>query len=943
MLYRFIFALFVSCASIASAQTTAPSSRPTRNPELPTLWLVGDSTVKVGTAQQQGWGDPLREFFDRSRINVENRARGGRSSRTFITEGLWDAVLRDAKPGDYVLIQFGHNDGAAPEDGRGSLRGIGDESREVTDKKSGKVETVYTFGHYIRKYVRDAKAAGLTPVVVTYIPRCPRPGTNVSPATAPAGYAQHAFDVAKQEGVECIDLFTRVLEKYQGLTPEQIKERYFCPQDFTHTSPAGARLNATCVLDGIRALKDGSLSKFIAVSEKQTSQIGADPTLAYWRFEHGVHRAQSPPDWCVLDCSGNGNLLRSLWPGTSPGLSDDVPAAVVSLSGQPNRVSMDNTSAPEGNFPTRDFYADPSITANLNRVTLHRWTIEASVKFAEREGWQRSFQTIVGRDGYNVPAAPVLSENPLANLGLKKRGDSNRLSIEAFDSAGQYVVVQGGDAVQPGVWYDVAAISDGGTLRLYAKRSSESTMRFLAEAPFNGAMKNGGGVWAVGRGMYFNQVREQTFGLIDEVRITRDALPLDRLLTAPRNAELVVEREVSPQRVSAPATQPTSRVETPASLVFAHDPVLYRDGEIYHLFASHEGFAHWTSSDLVNWTRVAPAMPKPFEWGVWKYGARVGQWAPDVVKFNGLYHFYYSFSTWGSRKSSIGVMVSRSLDPSSPDYGWEDRGPVVESEHNSDFNAIDPALIVDPAGQPWMAYGSYNSGIYLLKIDASTGKTVGDRVHLSARPFNTQIEAAQLFHHDGWYYHLVSYDGCCAGTQSTYKLVVGRSKSITGPYVDRGGKPMTEGGASLLLSTHDWCVGPGQSSTIVGKDGATYLAHHYYDARLNGRPSLAVRRVAWDDEGWPLLAEPIAEPTESYADVVGTWRVWLDYGSPTTIELHTNDAAWSISGDRLVAQAAGESFYALVAPTRDSFVGRAESGAIVRGIRQKPQSGGVAR
>lgn len=933
-----MFVFVMAFASIAGAQTTAPTtgpaSRPTRDPNLPTLWLVGDSTVKVGTAQQQGWGDPLRQFFDLTQINVENRARGGRSSRTFITEGLWDNVLRDARKGDWVLIQFGHNDGAAPEDGRGSLRGIGDESREVTDKKSGKVETVYTYGHYMRKYIRDAKAAGLTPVVVTYIPRCPRPGSPVPPASGPTGYAQNAFDVAQQDGVECIDLFTRVLEKYQGLTPEQIKERYFCPQDFTHTSPAGARLNASCVIEGIRALKNTSLSKFISMSEKQTSQIGTDPTLAYWRFEHGVFSAQSPPEWCVLDYSGSGNPLRSLLEASSPGFSNDVPAAVVSLSGQPNLVSTDNSSAPGGNFPTRDFYADPSVVNSLNRVTLDRWTIEASVKFAERDGWQRSFQTFVGRDGYNVPGAPVLNENPLANFGFKKRGDSNRFSVEAFDSTGEYVVVQGGDEVQPGVWYDLAAISDGTTLRLFAKRSNEPAMQLLGQAPFHGAMKNGGGVWTIGRGMYFNQVREQAYAWIDEVRISRDALPLDRLLTAPRDLDAVVERAVEPQRVPAPSTQPTA-LQAPASLVFAHDPVLFRDGDTYHLFASHDGFAHWMSNDLMNWAKVASAMPKPFEWGVFKYGARVGQWAPDVAKFNGLYHFYYSFSTWGSRKSSIGVMVSKSLDPSSPDYGWQDRGAVVESEHNSDFNAIDPAILVAPDGQPWLAYGSYNSGIYLLKIDPGTGKTVGERTHISARPFNTQIEAAQLFHRDGWFYQLVSYDGCCAGTSSTYKLVVGRSREITGPYVDRSGKPMTEGGASLVLSTHDWCVGPGQSSMIVDKDGSTLLAHHYYDARLNGRPALAVRRVVWDDEGWPLAAEPLAEPAEPFDTAAGTWQVWFDYRDPVTLVLSTDDSSWSLDGDRLTVKTGTRSFYATVSKQRNAFVGRSSDGAIVRGVHQK--------
>jgi lysophospholipase L1-like esterase len=934
MISRLVFVLSLVWSSIAFAQTTSPASRPTRDPNLPTLWLVGDSTVKVGTAQQQGWGDPLREFFDLKQINVENRARGGRSSRTFITEGLWDNVLRDAKPGDWVLIQFGHNDGAAPEDGRGSLRGIGDESREVTDKKTGKVETVYTYGHYMRKYVRDAKAAGLTPVAVTYIPRCPRPGTKLPPATGPVSYAQDAFEVAQQEGVECIDLYTRVLEKYQGLTPDQIKERYFCPQDYTHTSPPGARLNASCVIEGVRALKNPALTKFISATEKQTSQIGTDPTIAYWRFEHGTPGLLSPPDWLVLDYTGNGNLLRCLIPETAPAFADDVPAPVVSLSGSVNRVSMDNSSAPGGNLSTRDFYADASLVSNLNRITLDQWTIEASVKFTERNGWDKQFQTFVGRDGYNVNGRPVLAENPLANLGFKKRGDTNRFSIEAFDSTGNYVVAQGGDAVEPGVWYDLAAICDGVTLRLYGKRSSESTLKLLAEMPFHGPMKNAGGVWTVGRGMYFNQVREQTFGLVDEVRLTRAALPLDRLLTAPHDPSAVIEREVLPQRVPAPATQPAT-AQAPASLVAAHDPVLFRDGDTYHLFASHEGFAHWMSKDKVNWTRVAPAMPKPFEWGVWKYGARVGHWAPDVTKFNGLYHFYYSYSLWGSRKSSIGLMVSRSLDPASPDYAWEDRGPIVESEHDSDFNAIDPAILVTSDGQPWLAYGSYCSGIYLLKIDPATGKSVGERTHLGARPLNTQIEASQLFERDGWFYHLVSYDGCCAGVGSTYKLVVGRSRSITGPYVDRDGKPMTEGGASLVLSTHDWCVGPGQSSMIVDPDGTTYLAHHYYDARLNGRPSFAVRRVVWDDEGWPLVAEPLAEPVETFEGIVGTWQLWIDYRKADSIELR--DGTFTLDGDRLTAKSGERSFYAVVSRERSTFVGRASDGAIVRGVRIKTE------
>src|SRR6476469_8851802 len=130
----------------------------------PTLFIVGDSTVKNGTRGQMGWGDPISGFFDTSRIRIENRARGGRSSRTFQTEGLWDRVLADAKPGDFVLIQMGHNDGGPLDDparARGSIRGIGEETREIDNPITKKKETVHTYGWYLRKYIADARAKGM--------------------------------------------------------------------------------------------------------------------------------------------------------------------------------------------------------------------------------------------------------------------------------------------------------------------------------------------------------------------------------------------------------------------------------------------------------------------------------------------------------------------------------------------------------------------------------------------------------------------------------------------------------------------------------------------------------------------------------------------------------------------------------------------------------------
>jgi lysophospholipase L1-like esterase len=259
-----IAVLALSIVLVATVPVAADEATPTTRP-IPTLWLVGDSTVRNGTKGQQGWGDPLRDFFDPAKVTVENRARGGRSSRTFITEGLWQKVLDDARPGDFVLIQLGHNDGgplAGDDRERGTIRGIGDETEQVT-LRNGEKQTVHTYGWYLRRYVRDARAKGLTPILCSPVPRCPRPGTTFDPDAKPDGYRLWVQQVAEQEKVPYIDLHRLISRRYVGLTPEQIKSEYFCEADFTHTSPAGARLNASVVAEGIRQLKDLPLSAYL--------------------------------------------------------------------------------------------------------------------------------------------------------------------------------------------------------------------------------------------------------------------------------------------------------------------------------------------------------------------------------------------------------------------------------------------------------------------------------------------------------------------------------------------------------------------------------------------------------------------------------------------------------------------------------------------------------
>lgn len=229
----------------------------------PTLFIIGDSTVKTPTEGQQGWGDPIAELFDQKKIRVENRARGGRSSRTFQTEGLWDQILAELKPGDFVLMQFGHNDAGAVNDtsrARGTLKGTGEETEEIDNLLTKKHEVVHTFGWYMRKYIDDTKAKGATPIVLSPVPRNNwKDGKVVRNA---ATYGGWAAEVAKSRGVFFIDLNEIIAKQYEALGQEKVSKEFFF-NDQTHTSPAGARLNAESVVAGLRQLKKCKLTKFL--------------------------------------------------------------------------------------------------------------------------------------------------------------------------------------------------------------------------------------------------------------------------------------------------------------------------------------------------------------------------------------------------------------------------------------------------------------------------------------------------------------------------------------------------------------------------------------------------------------------------------------------------------------------------------------------------------
>ncbi|HWC61754.1 MAG TPA: rhamnogalacturonan acetylesterase [Verrucomicrobiae bacterium] len=242
----------------AARDTTVKSGFVTdTNRTYPILFIVGDSTVHNLSRGERGWGDIIGKYFDDQKIRVENHALGGRSSRTFITQGWWDKVLTNSKPGDYVLIQMGHNDGGPLDDtnrARGSIRGLGDDTKDIFNPITKKPETVHTYGWYLRQYIHDSRAKGMTPILCTPIPHCPSNEVHAGDVEK-SDFVRLATAVAENEKVLFINLNQIVMSHYAGMPPKEIKEKYFTPADHTHTSLAGAELNAQSVIEGLRELK----------------------------------------------------------------------------------------------------------------------------------------------------------------------------------------------------------------------------------------------------------------------------------------------------------------------------------------------------------------------------------------------------------------------------------------------------------------------------------------------------------------------------------------------------------------------------------------------------------------------------------------------------------------------------------------------------------------
>lgn len=293
-----------------------------------------------------------------------------------------------------------------------------------------------------------------------------------------------------------------------------------------------------------------------------------------------------------------------------------------------------------------------------------------------------------------------------------------------------------------------------------------------------------------------------------------------------------------------------------------HDPVMAKQGDTYYLYATGWNVSCMSSKDLVNWSFEKPVLDKTPQWAMDSItGYRGHTWAPDIIYHNGYYHIFYSCSSFGKNTSAIGHAYCKSLNPADS-LKWTDTGMVVSSRPGDNYNAIDPNVIIDEKGKPWMTFGSFWGGMQLVPLTddmtsilpGSKPETICTRVAPGQRGTNA-VEAPFLFKKNDMYYLFVSYDFCCRGLQSNYRVVVGRSKDIKGPYLDKDGKSLMEGGGTHVVASSKEFVAIGHSAAYTF-DGKDYFVAHGYDRDQNGASKLVLEEMKWDADGWPIVNMP---------------------------------------------------------------------------------------
>lgn len=332
-----------------------------------------------------------------------------------------------------------------------------------------------------------------------------------------------------------------------------------------------------------------------------------------------------------------------------------------------------------------------------------------------------------------------------------------------------------------------------------------------------------------------------------------------------------------------PETSPQV-VSVSGDIEYTHDPSIAKDGDTWYLFSTANGpnrkgeLPIRCSQDLHHWTLCGQVFDQIPQWIKEESPQTRELWAPDISYFNGEYHLYYAFSVFGKNTSGIALLTNKTLNPKSPDFHWVDRGLVLRSRLEDDFNAIDPNIVLDDKGEPWLSFGSFWTGIKMRKIDLRTGllSTEDTKLYSLAkrkRPQNPPpdppglpgdwqaIEAPFIVHHGEYYYLFASFDLCCRGTKSSYKTMVGRSRNVTGPFVDEEGTAMLDGGGTPLLIGNDRWLGPGGESVFQQNEG-DIIVFHAYD-HTSGQAYLQISSLAWIN-GWPKASLDGDDPANNH-------------------------------------------------------------------------------
>jgi len=326
---------------------------------------------------------------------------------------------------------------------------------------------------------------------------------------------------------------------------------------------------------------------------------------------------------------------------------------------------------------------------------------------------------------------------------------------------------------------------------------------------------------------------------------------------------------------------------------FVHDPsTVVRFHGQYYVYTTGRGASFISSPDGETWTRQGSAFPTIPEavHAVVPKNDGAGVWAPDIIRVGGMFYLYYAVSSWGSFQSAVGLMTNPVLDPKDPAYKWTDRGVVVSSDGNEDLNAIDPGVILAPDGTLWICYGSYHGSIRITQLDPKTGLALRagsgkDREFGAAIATARESEASDIIFHDGYYYLFVNHGSCCKGKASEYNIRVGRSKAVTGPYLDKHGEALTKGGGSLFLAAHDHRIGPGHFGRVLDYDASPdgseggperFSIHYEADLTRGGRSVLDIRPLLWSVDGWPVAGDNLTD---------GTYQI-MSRQSENTLEAH---------------------------------------------------------